>query len=225
MAKSAYIYTDPGVNQGASGSTPYGIYDADESFASESIQVCKWTARRLGHPVMQLEFDSGSIYAMFEESVSEYSLHINNYNIRNWMWNSYGSEARLSGSNWGQDVNGTGSMSTGSFQPQSPHMGTTFILSKQYGEAANVGGDLTLYSGSIVLSASQQTYDLQNDTVISASHSGKRMEIQRVFNYGPSAITRFYDPFAGSFEQRQMLDSFGFGNVAPAVSFILRPIS
>jgi len=225
MAKSAYIYTDPGVNQGASGSTPYGIYDADESFASESIQVCKWTARRLGHPIMQLEFDSGSIYAMFEESVSEYSLHINNYNIRNWMWNSYGSEARLSGSNWGQDVNGTGSMSTGSFQPQSPHMGTTFILSKQYGEAANVGGDLTLYSGSIVLSASQQTYDLQNDTVISASHSGKRMEIQRVFNYGPSAITRFYDPFAGSFEQRQMLDSFGFGNVAPAVSFILRPIS
>jgi hypothetical protein len=38
-------------------------------------------------------------------------------------------------------------------------------------------------------------------------------------------MTRFYDPFAGSFEQRQMLDAFGMGNVAPAVSFILRPIS
>ena len=223
MAKSAYIYADPTIATNASSSTPYGIYDNDTTFASESIQVCKWTARRLGHPVMQLEFDSGSIYAMFEEAVSEYSLHINNYNIRNWMWNSYSSEAKLSGSQW--ETGDTGSMGTGSFQPQSPHMGTTFVLSKQYGEAANVGGDLTLYSGSIVLSASQQTYDLQNDTVISASHSGKRMEIQRVFNYGPSAITRFYDPFAGSFEQRQMLDAFGFGNVAPAVSFILRPIS
>ena len=69
--KSEFIYTDPTVN--ASGSTPYGIYDSDEAFASESLSVCKFVARRLGHPVMQLEFDSGSIYAMFEESVSEYS--------------------------------------------------------------------------------------------------------------------------------------------------------
>ena len=223
MAKSAYIYADPTIATSASGSTPFGTYDNDHTFQSESIQVCKWTARRLGHPIMQLEFDSGSIYAMFEESVSEYSLHINNYNIKNWMWNSYSSEPKLSGSQW--ETGDTGSMGTGSFQPQSPHMGTTFILSKQYGEAANVGGDLTLYSGSIVLTASQQTYDLQNDTVISSSHTGKRMEIQRVFNHGPAAITRFYDPFAGSFDQRQMLDSFGFGNVSPAVSFVLRPIS
>ena len=49
--------------------------------------------------------------------------------------------------------------------------------------------------------------------------------MQRVFNHSPSAITRFYDPFAGSFDQRQMLDNFGFGNVSPAVSFMLQPIS
>jgi hypothetical protein len=42
---------------------------------------------------------------------------------------------------------------------------------------------------------------------------------------GPSAITRFYDPFAGSFEQRNMLDAFGMSNVAPAVTYIMRPIS
>ena len=71
--KSDFIYTDPTIATSASGSTPYGIYDADEAFVSESVSVCKFVARRLGHPVMQLEFDSGSIYAMFEESVSEYS--------------------------------------------------------------------------------------------------------------------------------------------------------
>ena len=229
MSKFNYIYSDPGAIPGASGSTPYGIYDNDNAFASESIDVCKWTARRLGHPVMQLEFDSGSIYAMFEEAVSEYSLHINNYNIKNWMWNQYGSENKLSGSQWGTNSVGTGSMSTGSNQPQHPHMGTTFVLSDQYGQAANVGGDATLYSGSITIVGNQQDYDLSSGssdaTFQSTPATGDQVEIQRVFNYGPAAITRFYDPFAGSFEQRQMLDAFGFGNVAPAVSFILRPIS
>ncbi|MBC8428063.1 MAG: hypothetical protein H8D94_01180 [Candidatus Pelagibacter sp.] len=216
MPKTDFIYVDPTSAGSVDGSTPYGIYDSDTQFQTESLNICKWVARRLGHPVMQLEFGSGSIYAMFEESVSEYSSHINNYNIKNWMWNSYGGDNRESGSVFS---------STGSFEPQTPNMGTTFMLSEQYGQAANVGGGITLHSGSIVLTGSQQVYDLQNQAQVQSSHSGKRLEIQRVFNYGPSAITRFYDPFAGSFEQRQMLDGFGMGNVSPAVSFVLRPVS
>ena len=78
MGKFQFTYSDPTIATNASGDTPYGIYDSDVSFVSESVDVCKWVAKRLGHPVMQLEFNSSSIYAMFEESVSEYSLHINN---------------------------------------------------------------------------------------------------------------------------------------------------
>ena len=215
MPKTDFIYADPTNN--ASCSTPFGIYDDDSTFQSESRNLCKWVARRLGHPVMQLEFDSGSIYAMFEESVSEYSSHINNYNIKNWMWNSYGAEARESGSVYSE---------TGTSEPKHPNnMGTTFILSEQYGQAVGVGGDADLHTGSISLVKGQQVYDLQTDATVVSDHSGSRLEIQRIFNYGPNAITRFYDPFAGSFDQRSMLDSFGFGNVAPAVSFILRPVS
>ena len=215
MAKSDYIYTDPTTY--LNGQTPYSLYDDDNTFKTDAINVTKWVAKRLGHPVMQLEFNSGSIYATFEEAISEYSTHINNYNIKNWMWNSYGSEARESGSVYSE---------TGTAEPQHPNgMGTNYTLSEQYGQAAGVGGDTDLYTGSITLSASQQTYDLQTDATVDSTHSGSRLEIQRVFNYGPNAITRFYDPFAGSFEQRSMLDSFGFGNVAPAVSFILRPMS
>ena len=215
MAKSDYIYTDP--TAFLNGQTPYSLYDDDNTFKTDAVNVTKWVAKRLGHPVMQLEFGSGSIYATFEEAISEYSTHINNYNIKNWMWNSYGSEARESGSVYSE---------TGTAEPQHPNgMGTNYTLSEQYGQAAGVGGDTDLYTGSITLSASQQTYDLQTDATVDSTHSGSRLEIQRVFNYGPNAITRFYDPFAGSFEQRSMLDSFGFGNVAPAVSFILRPMS
>ena len=222
MPKADFIYSDPSLPGSIVGNTPYGTYDKDVAFVSESIQVCKFVSRKLGHPVMQVEFGSGSIYAMYEEAVSEYSTQINHYNMKNWLWESYGTEDRVSGSGYGSD--GSSSvMGTGSFQPQSAHMGTTFLLSEQYGEAVNLGGGLTLYSSSITLAEDVQVYNLQ--TAVQADHTSSRIEIQRVFNQGPAAITRFYDPFAGSFEQRQMLDAFGFGNVAPAVSFVMRPIS
>jgi len=213
MPKADYIYSDP--TNHASGSTPHGIYDDDSIFQTDSLTVCKWVAKRLGHPVLQLEFDSGSIYAMFEEAVSEYSLQLNYYNTKNWLWEHYGATNRESGSTFS---------STGSHEPESPHMGTTFMLSEQYGEAVNVGGDVTLYSGSITLTGSKQQYDLQADSNLESGDSSTRLEIQRVFNYGPSAALKFYDPYAGSFDQQQMLDAMGMGNVSPAVSFILRPL-
>lgn len=222
MSKFAYLYADPTSASQVTSSTPYGLYDNDSAFQSESLSICKFVARRLGHPVMQLEFDSGSIYAMFEESVSEYSQHINNYNIKNWMWNSYGSDNKVSGSGWGNDSTSS-MMGTGSVGVQHGNMGTAVFLSEQYGEAVNVGGDIEMYSGSITLSSSKQEYDLENDSTL--EKSGDRLEIQRIFNYGPSATLKFYDPYAGSFDQQQMLDAFGMGNVSPAVSFVLRPIS
>jgi hypothetical protein len=198
VSKFLFLYEDPTKPTQVTGSTPYGTYDNDVQFQSESLNVCKYVARKLGHPVMQLEFNSGSIFATFEEAISEYSQQINHYNMKNWMWEHYGSTNRLSGSTYA---------STGSHEPESAHMGTNFILSEQYGEAVKVGGGLTLHSGSITLSGSKQIYNLETESTISGSHSNKRLEIQRVFNQGPAAITRFYDPFAGSFEQRQMLDS------------------
>ena len=66
MSKFAYLYADPTSASQVTSSTPYGLYDNDSAFQSESLSICKFVARRLGHPVMQLEFDSGSIYAMFE---------------------------------------------------------------------------------------------------------------------------------------------------------------
>ena len=213
MPKSEFVYTDPTIVTSAKGDTPFALYDGDNTFVSESVEVCKYVARKLGHPVMQLEIPSSSMYACFEEAISDYSTHINNYNIKNWLWNYYGNADKISGS-----------LGTGSLDPIKPQGGSSFYLSDTYGTFANVGGDTTMHTGSITLSGSKQEYNLTNESNISSSHRDKKIEIQTVFNQGPSAITRFYDPFAGSFEQRNMLDNFGMGNVAPAVSFILRPI-
>ena len=59
--KFGFLYSDPTIDTSASGSTPYATYDNDQSFVTESVQVCQYVARKLGHPIMQLEFNSGSI--------------------------------------------------------------------------------------------------------------------------------------------------------------------
>ena len=60
MPKSTYTYVDPSNFTSGSGQTPYGSYDSDTTFQSDIISVTKWTARRLGFPVLQLEIPSSS---------------------------------------------------------------------------------------------------------------------------------------------------------------------
>ena len=72
MPTLEHIYNDPSSFTSGSGETPYGTYDGDTTFQVDVVSVTKWTARRLGHPVLQLEIPSSSIYACFEESISEY---------------------------------------------------------------------------------------------------------------------------------------------------------
>ena len=212
MPKLDYAYEDP---SGAfvAGQTPYGTYDSDSTFATDIQSVTKWCAKRLGYPVLQLEIPSGSIYACFEEAVNEYSQHINNYNIKNWMWEQYGEKSRISGS-----------LSTGSADPVTPSLGPSITLSDKYGQAVGLSENYDLKKGYITITGSAQDYNLQN-VWANVSESGKRIEVHRVFNHQPAAVSRFYDPYAGSFDQRQLLDAFGFGNVSPAISFVLKPIS
>ena len=128
MPKTTYIYKDP--SSFTSGQTPYGTYDADSTFQSDIVSVTKWVAKRLGHPVLQLEIPSGSIYACFEESINEYSQHINNYNIKNWMWEQYGEKNRISGS-----------LTTGSANPVTPSVGPSVTLSDKYGQITNLNAN------------------------------------------------------------------------------------
>ena len=214
MSKFNFIYEDPSAY--TTGQTPHGIYDADSEFQSDSLTVCKYVSRKLGHPVMQLEFNSGSMYACFEEAVSEYSQQINHYNTKNWMWEHYGNTDTT-----------TGMSSTGSHQAETSVGGMSlFTLAEQYGQAVNLGGNTTMFTGSLTLTSSQQVYDLTSEGNFESSVTGTdRIEVQRVFNQAPAAISKFYDPFAGAYDNIELLDSFGFGNVSPAVSYIMRPIS
>ena len=65
----------------AAGQTPFGFYDADTSFTSEADKVAKFCAIRLGYPLMDVELQSGSFYACFEEAVTTYGNEVTKHKL------------------------------------------------------------------------------------------------------------------------------------------------
>ena len=97
-------------------------------------------------------------------------------------------------------------------------------LSELYGTEVGVGGSVDMKSGSVDVVSGSQTYDLQT-LWGSVSESNKRMEIRRVYYEASPAVVRYFDPYAGTGAgSYNMLDSFGWGNMTPAVQFMMMPI-
>ena len=192
-----------------SDNTPFGLYDSDNIFTGSAVSTAKWCAKRLGYPIVDIELQSGSFFACFEESVTEYSSQVNRFNIKeNLLF--------LKGNNTGSSYTHVN---------VKPNLGRNIEISKQYGAEAGVGGDVTWYSGSVsVSSGSGQEYDL--DSLWGAvSASGKTMEIKRVFYQASPAITRFFDPYVGTgTATSQLLGSFGWQNASPAVYYMMMPM-
>ena len=198
----------PGSSSFASGQTPWGLYDSDSSFSSDIDKFADWSARRLGYPIMSVELQSGSFYACYEESISEYSAQVNQFNIKDNL-------LHLTGQATGSNV---------THKRITPTMGRNVFLSKQYGTEAGVGGDVDYKKGSINITSGSQEYDL-NALFADVSESGQAIEVKRVYYEGTPAMQRFFDPYATTgYGTLNMVQGFGFGNYSPAVSFTLMPL-
>ena len=192
-----------------SGNTPWGFYDTDNEFTSSADKFADWSARRLGYPIMAIELQSGSFYACFEESITEYSAQVNQFNIKDNLLTLQG--------------RATGSSNSLTHKRVTPTMGRTVFLSKQYGTEAGVGGNVDIKKGSITISSGSQEYDL-NSLFVDGSGSGS-IEVRRVYYEGTPAMQRFFDPYATTgYGTINMIEGFGFGNYSPAVSFTLMPL-
>ena len=196
----------------ASGQTPYGFYDSDTQFSGSSNnsvdKFADWAARRLGHPIMSVELQSGSFYACYEEAITEYSAQVNQFNIKDNL-------LHLTGQATGSNI---------THKRVTPTLGRSVFLSKQYGTEAGVGGDVPYYSGSISVISGSQTYDL-NSLYADVSESGAAIEIKRVYHEATPAMQRFFDPYATTgYGTLNTVEGFGFGNYSPAVSFTLMPL-
>jgi hypothetical protein len=103
---------------------------------------------------------------------------------------------------------------------------TQIRIAEAYAQEAGVGGHVTEYTGSIILTPGQQIYDLNTWAAASASlEPGDRIEVRQVFYQEPPAIVRYFDPYAGTGTGVQgLLETFGFGSYSPGVNFMLMPV-
>ena len=122
----------------SSGQTPFGFYDSDTEFQADADKVAKFCATRLGYPLMDVELQSGSFYACFEEAITVYGNEVFQYKIRENYLN-------VEGSSTGSTVNN---------QLLEPNIDRFVTIAKNYGTEAVVGGNVTRYTGSLALTAS-----------------------------------------------------------------------
>ena len=207
MALETLIY--PGSSSFFPGQTPFGIYDDDYVFQEDAPKMALWCARRLGFPIQNVELQDENFYACFEESVSEYSAQVNQFNIRN---DLYSLKGRDTGTNY------SGKLVEGSILP---HL---VQISDAYGTLVGVGGNTEIKKTKITLTPGQQVYDL--DTLIAAvSESSNRIDVSRVYFEPTPAINRFFDPYSVSGQGTlNLIDEFGFGSYSPAAQFVLMPV-
>jgi hypothetical protein len=188
------------------GSTPFQFYDTDTAFQADADKVANFIARRLGYPLLDVELDSGSFYAAFEEAVTVYGNEVFQYKIRE---NYLSMEGASTGSSFNNQL-------------IDPTLSRMIAISDNYGTEAGVGGDVRKYTGSIALNENQQNYDLETWATDQGIDGG--IEIRKVFYEAPPAILRYFDPYAGTGTGIQsLMDAFDFGSYSPGVNFLLMP--
>jgi len=190
------------------GQTPFGFYDSDPSFRAEADKVAKFCAIRLGYPLMDVELNSGSFYACFEEALTTYGNEVfQALAVQNYI------------SLEGGDINNTLNDAV-----ITPSLQNVIRLSNSYGTEAGVGGNVTLNKGYITVSPNVQEYDLKQWAINEGITGG--IEIRKVYYEAPPAIMRYFDPYAGTGTGIQsLMDAFDFGSFSPGVNFLLMPIS
>jgi len=190
------------------GDTPFGFYDNDTAFQADADKVAKFCAQRLGYPLMDVELQSGSFYAVFEEAVTVYGNEVFQYKIRE----NY--------------ISMEGASSTTSYNNQiiDASLNRIIQISENYGTEAEVGGTVTKHTGEFTTVPDQQEYNLDQWATDQGIEGG--IEIRKVFYEAPPAILRYFDPYAGTGSGIQsLMDAFDFGSYSPGVNFLLMPAS
>jgi hypothetical protein len=192
----------------AAGQTPFGFYDTDTEFTASADKVAKFCAIRLGYPLMDVELNSGSFYACFEEATTTYGNEVYQaLSVQNYL-----------------SLEGGSTTTTLNNAVISANLETVIRITSNYGTEAGVGGDVTLRRGQLNVTKSVQDYDLKA-WAVSNLITGS-IEIRKVYYEAPPAIMRYFDPYAGTGTGIQsLMDAFDFGSFSPGVNFLLMPAS
>jgi len=196
--------------------TPFSAFDSDSDFQSDADSMFTFVRRKLGDDILSVELTKKQVWACFEESVFEYGKFVNEYMAKSQIGNMLGGA--------------TGSLS-GS-EARFPRETLEFLMRKAepYATHAAVGGSHNVVSGSMVMSASCQDYDIYenlkdedgNLIVDSSVNSPKsKLRIFEVYHFNPQAAYRFFDTTSAI---NYLNNEFSFESFTPETVFYVLPV-
>lgn len=180
--------------------TPYGLYDSSPLFQVDADNLVRFVLTRFGEQVLSVELTKKIIWTAFEEATWQLNALLAEYQAKSNLASLLGTPtgSYISGSNGLFSVN-----LSNTFVQQ--NLGFLDSLSGPYTGYIGHGNWAESYSGSIVLTASQQNYDLYTDL--------KDENGTPLFNYMPSGSTvRFtvYDVY--HFEPVEYIFNSNYGS-------------
>lgn len=196
--------------------TPFGVFDLESDFISEADKMVVFVKRRLGDDILSVELTKKQIWANFEEACFEYGSILNQY------------QAKSQLVNWLGYATGTLSGSEQLYPRESLEFLTRFA--EPYASEADVGGSYNQVSGSILLEAGRQDYDIytelldtNNTPIVSSSLNtmGGKMRISEVFHFSPQAAYRFFDTTSAI---NYLNNEFSFESFTPETIFYVLPV-
>jgi len=196
--------------------TPFAAFDSDTDFQSEADSMYTFVKRKLGDDILSVELTKKQVWACFEESVFEYGKFVNEYMTKSQLSNMLGGS--------------TGSL-TGS-ESRFPRETLEFLMRKAepYATHASIGGSHDVVSGSLVLTASKQDYDIYTDLkdgdgnlIVSSSANSPqtKLRIFDVYHFNPQAAYRFFDTTSAV---NYLNNEFSFESFTPETVFYVLPV-
>ena len=194
---SAIVLPEEGNIADVPASLAIGFYKDSEAFKLGAASQVKYTYKRLGGDVLDIEITAENVYNHYEEACLEYSYIVNLHQARNGLGSALGgptgSFAHDGSLTEGEDV----SLKYPKFQ-----FDYAFRAADKFSTEAMVGGTEPVYSASFDIVSGQQDYDLQG--IIEGDTSqpwgdiqGKRIKIRQLYYVTPRQMWRFYGYYGG----------------------------
>tara|TARA_Y100000592_G_scaffold100321_1_gene179848 strand:+ start:1120 stop:2364 length:1245 start_codon:yes stop_codon:yes gene_type:complete len=200
--QSAIILPVTGTHANVADACPLGVYTGSVEFITGAVKQVKFTYKRLGGDVLDIELTEQNVYANYEEAVLEYSYIVNQHQAKNVIGSALGGETG-SFNHKGETTEGPDG-----YALKYPRFSfeTSYRIGDAFATEAGIGGTTPIYSASITTVADKQDYDLQ-DIVYSASlESGSpfsgavgtnRIKIRKMYYISPQQMWRFYGYYGG----------------------------
>ena len=200
--QSAIILPITGTHANVADACPLGVYTGSVEFITGAVKQVKFTYKRLGGDVLDIELTEQNVYANYEEAVLEYSYIVNQHQAKNVIGSALGGETG-SFNHKGETTDGPDG-----YALKYPRFSfeTSYRIGDTFATEAGFGGTTPIYSASITTVAGQQDYDLQQ--VVSASAltasspfygkvGNNRIKIRKMYYISPQQMWRFYGYYGG----------------------------